>query len=487
MHLWLRPLSLCLLAAGAVAPAQAVFINTNGTGQALIYPYYTINAGQQTMLSLTNTTDRVKVAQVNVREAYNGRLVLRFDVVLSSHDTWNAIVGDLGAYGNGVPVFAVRDDSCTIPNVSLWTQPSPQAFGPWQDFLPWDYTGDNEDGGPIDKSRMREGYIEIVERAELVGDLATAANQHNCSRLDDPKTLPNYAGLHAPGGGLRGSFALVDVAQGTIFGGNATAIDGFSSTPLYQAGQEALLFDTFASPNAGGNDVSAQVPVNGKMVNLLFPASRKVDAISALLMTDKLYGDVAHEANVGSNSEWVVTAPTKRFHTDGARALTQLAPFASKFNTTNAKASCSAYASKLYDRTGRAITLTPDAVIGTPPPGQLPQSALCHTVDVVSFSAAADHTPVIGSAFGSYLGTPNPATESGSLELTLGVAGDARSRLPAGTTGPSLIGLPVLGFETFKYTNRNLEPGVLANYTVARPLGATANCANAAGTVIACP
>ena len=34
--------------------------------------------------------------------------------------------------------------------------------------------------------------------------------------------------------------------------------------------------DDYLSANAGGNDVSAQVPVNGKMVNLLFPASRKV-------------------------------------------------------------------------------------------------------------------------------------------------------------------------------------------------------------------
>ncbi len=487
MHLWLRPLSLCLLAAGAVAPAQAIFINPNGTGQALIYPYYTVNNYQQTMFTLTNTTNRVKVAQVNIREAYNGRLVLRFDVILGAHDSWNATLADPLGMGHGVPVLAVRDNSCTTPNTTSFTNPSTQAPGPWQDLLPYDYILANADGGPIADSRMREGYFEIVERAELVGDLATAANQRNCVVFDDPNKVPNDGGLRAPGGGLRGTFAVVDVAQGTIFGGNATAIDGFSTTPLYQSGQEPLLFDSFASLNAGSSDIGAQVPVNGKMVNLLFPASRKVDAISALLMTDTLFGDVTHEASIGSNTEWVVTAPTKRFHADGARALTQLAPFSSKFNTTNPQASCSAYGAKLYDRTGRAVTLTPDAVIGTPPPGQLPQSALCHTVDVVSFSGASESTPILGSAFGSYLGTPTPATETGSLELTLGVAGDTRSRLPAGTTGPSLIGLPVLGFEAVKYINRNFEPGVLANYTVSRPLGATPNCANAAGAVIACP
>lgn len=486
MHLWLRPLSLCLLAAGAVAPAHAVFINSNGTGQALIYPYYTVNNGQQTMISVINTTDRVKTAQVNIREAYNGRLVLRFDVILSAHDTWNAIVGDLGENGYGAPLIAARDDSCTIPNVSMWTQPSSQGGGPWQNFLPYDYTGDNADGGPTGNERMREGYIEIVERAELVGDLATAANQHNCSRFDDPKTIPAYAGLRAPGGGLRGSFAIVDVAQGTIFGGNATAIDGFSSSPLYQAGQEPLLFDTFASPNAGSNDVGAQVPVNGKMVNLLFPANRKVDAVSAVLMNDKLLGDVTHEANVGSNSEWVISAPTKRFHTDGARALTQLAPFTSKFNAQHAQASCTGFGAALHDRTGRTITLNYDPV-GNPPANQQPPAALCHTVDVLSFAPTAEETPVLGSRFGKTLGTPSPATESGSLELTLGLTGAARSYLPAGTTGPGLVGLPVIGFEAVKYVNRNLQPGVLANYTVGRALNATAGCTSTNGTPGACP
>jgi len=485
MHLWLRPLSLCLLAAVAAAPAQAVFINPNGTGQALIYPYYTVNDGQQTIFSLTNTTERVKVVQVNFREAYNGRLVLRFDVVLGAHDAWNAIIAESPGGTAGIPVLALRDDSCTVPELSTWTNPG-GGGGPWQDFLPYDYTGNNEDGGPTNSARMREGYFEIVERAELVGDLATAANQHNCARFADPNKIPNDGGLRAPGGGLRGSFAVVNVAEGTILGGNATAIDGFSTTPLYQAGQAPLLFDAFASPNAGSNDVGAQVPVNGKMVSVLYPASRKVDALSALLMTDKLLGDVAREAGIGSNTEWVVTAPTKRFHTDGARALTQLAPFTHLFNTNHAQASCAGFGAALHDRSGRPITLNYDPV-ANPPANQQPPAALCHAVDVLSFAPTAAETPVLGSKFGKTFGTPSPATEAGAFELTRGLTGEARSYLPAGTIGPGLVGLPVVGFEAVKYVNGNISPGVLANYTVARPLNATAGCTNSAGAASACP
>jgi hypothetical protein len=40
------------------------------------------------------------------------------------------------------------------------------------------------------------------------------------------------------------------------------------------------------------------------------PADRCVDAISAVLMTDTLLGDVTRESGLGSHAEWIVTAPT---------------------------------------------------------------------------------------------------------------------------------------------------------------------------------
>ena len=47
-------------AAGIVGSAQAVNINPDGLGQVLIYPYYTVNAGNQTLLSVVNTTETRK-------------------------------------------------------------------------------------------------------------------------------------------------------------------------------------------------------------------------------------------------------------------------------------------------------------------------------------------------------------------------------------------------------------------------------------------
>ena len=482
----LRLLGFCLLAA-AMAPAQAMFVNPRGTGQVLLYPYYTINAGQQTVFSLANTTARAKVVQVSFREAYNGRLGLRFDVILGANDTWTGTVFESPA--DGVAHIGLRDDSCTVPAVEMWTNPGTSNGGPSQSFLPFDYTGNNRDGGPTQMSRLREGYFEFVERAELDGDLAAAANQRNCNRFADLAGIVSSPALRPPAGGLRGSFAIVDVADGTILGGNATAIDGFSTTALFTPGQNPIEYDTLAAPGAPGEPVTAQVPVGNRLVTLTYPAARRVDAVSALLMTDALLGDVMHEAAIGSDSEWVVTAPTKRFHVDADRALTQRAPFTNAFGESGAGKSCTAFSPSLHDRLGRRIDLLPGPILDPPPPDELPQFVLCHAVDVVGFDLpySLAETRVLGSAFGVRAGTPTPATEAGSLKLTLGIDYDVRTSLPPGTGGIGLLGLPVIGFQAVKYVNGNVTPGVLANYTLARELGATANCTNAGGTVVACP
>lgn len=486
MRRWLHYTSLCFLAAGAL-PAQAMYINTRGTGQALIYPYYTVNAGQQTIFFVVNTTERAKLLSVAFREAYNGRLVLRFDVIVGAHDTWNATTFAPQVDVTNGTALGVRDDSCTIPRASEWTGVIGGA--PYQEFLPFDYTGSAADGGPTGVSRMREGYFDIIERAELGGALATAANERNCAAFDPLTTLVGNPALTPPGGGLRGSFAVVNIAQGTILGGNATAIDGFSTTVLLSATIPPIEYDTFAAVNAGGGNVSAQVPVGGKLVDLTFPPARSVDALSALLMTDSLLGDVTNEAGLGSHSEWIITAPTKRFHTDPDRALTQVAPFTSQFGFPHDNASCVPFSATLHDRTGRSIAVPPDFVFSTSPPLQLPQHALCHAMDVVSFGSPVgpSGTPVLGSAFGTHVGNPTPATETGALELKLGDVGGTRSHLPAGSSGPGLRGLPVIGFEAIKYVNGNVMPGVLANYTLGRPLNTTASCTSPSGAAIACP
>jgi hypothetical protein len=55
---------------GAAGTAEAVYLNPNGTGQVLVYPYYTVQssggASWNTYLSVVNTTTRAKAVKVRV-------------------------------------------------------------------------------------------------------------------------------------------------------------------------------------------------------------------------------------------------------------------------------------------------------------------------------------------------------------------------------------------------------------------------------------
>jgi hypothetical protein len=110
-------------AAGLAGTAQAVNLNPDGLGQVLIYPYYTANGGNSTLLSVVNTTDSAKAVKVRFLEGFNSREVLDFNLYLSHHDVWVAgIIHDAPQSDDYTPSewdtdtsLVITDDSCTVP------------------------------------------------------------------------------------------------------------------------------------------------------------------------------------------------------------------------------------------------------------------------------------------------------------------------------------------------------------------------------------
>ena len=82
--------------AGIANMASAVDLNPDGLGQVLLYPYYTVNNDQNTLLSVVNTTSVGKAVKVRFLEGYNSREVLDFNLFLSPFDVWAATVFPLG-------------------------------------------------------------------------------------------------------------------------------------------------------------------------------------------------------------------------------------------------------------------------------------------------------------------------------------------------------------------------------------------------------
>ncbi|WP_313913555.1 hypothetical protein [Tahibacter sp.] len=474
-------------------PAQAVYVNPQGTGQVLLFPYYSVNGSQSTLISVVNTKSTAKIARIRFREGYNARQVVDLNLVLGPNDTWTATVFAL-QQADGATILT-RDGSCTSPDKPSWTAPFPGG-GYQQLFFPFAYDAHNTDSGPTAITRTREGYVEVIEMAELGGALAAAASGPqplNCMPFQQMGSLS--ADLLPPGGGLQGNFAIVDVADGTLFGGAATAIEDFSLLSLFN---DFGTPPTLAVAVSRGGEVDATIPSDGGYTTLTystadFPAFGGPNAISALLMADSVFGAMSREAGVGSHTEWVLTSPTKLFYTDdqllgvalggpGARA-----PFEKTFGEGGVAGSCVSYRVSGFDREGRAVDFATDPG----PAGALPQHALCYATNVVHFSNLPDDgaTPLLGSRLGSKVWNPTPATETANVRLQLGVRSGSAGRniLPAGLRGPALRGLPVIGFEAVRYINGNVSPGLLANYTMATPLRADVACVDAAGVAIDCP
>ena len=296
------------------------------------------------------------------------------------------------------------------------------------------------------------------------------------------------------------SRSSVDVAEGTLFGGRATAIDDYSQFPLFT--DLAVLLEYLAMGNNRPGEVDAVLPTGAGATTLTYltapqvPPHGSLRAIDAVLMSDSVFGAMSRETGVGSHTEWVLTMPTKFLHTDnevlGLRPGDEgaLPPFESVFGATHPGASCSPFVATAHDREGRALQFLQDPEFPTPPPGQRPQHALCYAANVVHFSdLTADLiTPLLGSRLGSKLWNPSLAVETANVRIDLGTrpgTGGARL-LPAGIRGPALRGLPLIGFEAVRYINGNVTPGTLANYTLATPLRTATVCADAAGMAVPC-
>src|SRR4051812_43017178 len=228
-----KALSCAILGGLAVASgaAQAVYEDPNGLGQALVYPYYTVQGGYNTYLSVVNTTTRAKALKVRFREGKNSREVLDFNLFLSANDVWTAALGPADATATSGAILVTGDKSCTAPVI-------PTGGVAFRNFQ---YVGGNVDNGPTTLDRTREGYFEIIEMANLTGAAATAVTHvagtpANCGFVQPENgftAATNAAFLLPPNGGLTGSYQLINVPTGLNFGGNATALAQFSSTVIY--------------------------------------------------------------------------------------------------------------------------------------------------------------------------------------------------------------------------------------------------------------
>jgi hypothetical protein len=502
-------------AAGIVGSAQAVNINPDGLGQVLIYPYYTTNGGNATVLSVVNTSEDAKAVKVRFLEGQNSQEVLDFNLYLSPFDVWGAVIFDW----DGTPSLGINDTSCTVPYLYLNDADMDGTRDGIQEFLPYEMA---KDGGSTNISRAAEGHFEMIEMGTLVDDngdetaqgSATAATHTaagvpaDCQQLVDAWTDPDntIAGdegywlnadpdlgpetdLEPPSGGLFGGAAVIDVTNGAMYSYDAKAINGFASdTFINGVYLHQVPGSTLPSLNSGDGYVATVFTDVGTTLDST-SFTRGVDAVSYLFMHDQIMNEYTTQESVGANTEWVVTFPTKNFYVYPANSgsATPIAPFTDLWEGAGA---CEVVSlDRIWDREEQ----TPGKVPGEPVPpivspappdpdvpGVVPFS-LCYETSVIRFDGGMTlpkptplSTEILGSTNFHTIDNGALGFENGWVRLQLADYPETNPAtgeiVPGGATYTrmldSLTGLPIAGFSVQRFQNAFLGDGadVLANY-----------------------
>ena len=515
--------------------AHAMHVDPQGLGQVLVFPYYTANGGNDTVIAISNSTAHAKALKVRFHEGYDGRGVLDFDVYLRAHGQWSASVTSSGDEAS-LARLVTSEDACTVPAFTALPSGTHAI-----DFSDASYAGENTlsaptgeaDGGPTTADRTREGHFDVFEMGEVTGNghgSLDAIDASDCAALRDAWADGGYwtanasADVSAPAGGLYGTAYVVDVARGTMFGTGAVAIDGFSGAVQHSAPGAAAPDLDSATPAAGGR-YEAVVAANGSLLDLSY--ADPVDAVSALFMSDALRGDIIHSSSLGALTDWVVTAPTKRFYADPKRTGGVGHAAAAPFETGFAEAyvggqethggvvvdqwgssfpyACEKTGATAYARDGSALALgafdSGGEVDGAPSGWSNPVVTPCLETSVFAFALALDQQNLAEpqSAIGSELLDTTDGHVGRVYDLGSAVLPDAGSvfvdfahdlagspitahRLAADANGNVLVGLPVVAFVATTFVNGNVADGVLSNYSASAPVHGRVSCVNGAGS-----
>ena len=477
----------CALIAGQ---ASAVYVNEDGLGQALIYPYYTVRGDNMTLLSVVNTTNNAKIVKVRFREGKNTSDVLDFNLFLSPQDVWT---GAVVATTDGARVVS-NDNSCVTPSdlfTEARTDPNGLALNAFKNYQ---YTGTNLDAAAFSSlDRTREGYFEVIEMGVVIDAKIQGYIKHgstgvpaNCAALDalDPGSgnaviFPNIGVfLNPPLGGLAGRASIINATTGANYTTDSTAVDAWSNAVNYsQAG--------FITPSLSAVAPStSNVFTGGGVVQATWTASR--DAMSAAIMRDTMMNEFILDTGTASLTDWVITFPTKRDYVSAGNG-NAAQPFANNFPNSTTGA-CDPYGIAVYNREEQTTTAAPNVILPSPrPPVSTPVGAqLCWEANVVPFGASSllgsTNTNALVSPFNTFvLGatTTGAALTTPALRATQGPNGwflmsfqantapsIQRTIAPTAFTGPVAVttgvhvGLPVIGAMFHNYN----RAGVVSSY-----------------------
>jgi hypothetical protein len=432
---YLARLGACAAALALASSTLAVQLSSNGEGESLILPYYTVRNGNATLISIVNASDLGKAVTVMVREGKNNQEALQVNLFLSKRDVWTAALVESG---DGAKMISA-DMSCTFQKLS--TEGAPLRQVPF-------------DAPPLRSlDRIKEGYIEIIEWASIAPGSPTDLDitpdvdgRRSCALANYAYVIANRAD-HRPGTGEL-------LAGATIVG--ASGSTGYQAIALQGLGRSRDTFGT-AVPVRIGADVTSKRAVihetdaSGVSRYIVAEFDFGMDAVQAVLMQASISGEYGIDDVFAT--DWVLTMPTKDVSVNGG-VPTARPPFQNIWNGGSANAiplgtSCDDMNYRLQDREAKLVS-TAESV----------RSQLCWASNVVGVKPAtgsATSSP-IASINASSMTVSSPGSGWGTIDLTGAPAhrlvSNANSKIytfaldgsTSVKTGPiTFHGLPVVG------------------------------------------
>lgn len=426
----------------AVHPAFAIERSHDGSGQAVLLPYYSVENGLSTVFAVSNHADEPKAVRVVIAEGRNGRVALSYNVYLAARDTWSgAIVADQGSPPAPPRVLTI-DTSCTSGTFP------PEGVS----MRELDFFGTRADGLGIGVDRLTKGQIELIELGTLTGSAAALAQAKDCGALRS-RFEPGgawaaniNADIAAPTGRLSGEAQLIEVERGVAFSTEPFSINGFSNAARHSNGSTDYEDVRIYKPTSvNGNN---EFVVDG---NARISGQRPADAVSLMLMAAELEGGFTISDDVDASTHFVLSFPTRAAYLDdlGGGELpagtAPIAPFAG-VDVAAGGPYCVQTTWSSIDRDGDR--------------GAFTEVPLCEQVNVIQVVGEMDTTNHFDSSFRTTI-------DQGRLRVGL----HAELHTLTYSAGPGngngfLRGLPAVAHSLMEVRNTNAQPGLLASYAI---------------------
>ena len=442
------------------APAHAMNVSQNNVGQVLLFPYYTVKNGMDTIFTVTNTSAKTAIFKIRFREALNSREVRDFNVILSPYDHWN---GAVTSTSSG-PVFRTYDKTCTSPMLPGMDSDAARALAGAKGEINFSSVLLSGDGHTATSAadRLLEGYFEVILMGVSDRDTSASTNTleynakhaagvpRSCEAVD-PLFLNTTAinvYMDAPENILKGHVTYINVNNGTAIDAEPTAIEDF------QTGYSIVYDASSLDPDLGDGDTGATIYYfnDGTPTGTTLTAGASSHrAVSGLLAATSVVNEFATGA--GAATSWVLTFPTKHHYTD---ATGPVAPFSERFQNTSAfdptlfplvlgtggtaGKSCDNISLTLFNREeGTEVQVDNTKFSPYVPTSQ--DVALCYEVNVVDFNSSS----VFGTGT-NRLGVDTSAVGTAGWAALSFVEAAATEAGLATNDYDTLFGLPVIGF-----------------------------------------